>query len=75
MFVDLAQAWVHDDAGGLDPRRVFTAGGGVRARWGDRADFGLTVAVPLERAGFQASRGDLRVLGTVTVRLVPWGDE
>ena len=75
VFVDLAQAWVHDDAGGLDPRRVFTAGGGVRARWGDRADFGLTVAVPLERAGFQASRGDLRVLGTVTVRLVPWGDE
>ena len=75
VFVDLAQAWGHDDAGGLDPRRVFTAGGGVRARWGDRADFGLTVAVPLERAGFQASRGDLRVLGTVTVRLVPWGDE
>jgi len=75
VFVDMARAWVHDDAGGLDPRRVISAGGGVRARWGDRADFGLTVAVPLERAGFQASKGDVRVLGTVTVRLLPWGDE
>ena len=47
----------------------------MRARWGDRADFGLTVAVPLERAGLQTARGDVRVLATVTVRLLPWGDQ
>ena len=73
-FLDVAKAWVHNDAGGLDPHRVLSAGGGIRARWGDRADFGLVLAVPLERAGFQASRGDLRVLSTVTVRLLPWGE-
>ena len=75
VFLDLAKAWVDDAVAAPDPRRVVSAGGGVRARWGDRVDLGLTVAVPLERAGFQATKGDVRVLGTVTVRLLPWGDE
>jgi len=75
VFLDLAKAWVDDAVAAPDPRRVVSAGGGVRARWGDRVDLGLTVAVPLERAGFQATKGDVRVLGTVTVRLLPWGDQ
>ena len=75
VFLDMAKAWVHDDVGAPDPRHVASAGGGMRARWGDRADFGLTVAVPLERAGLQTARGDVRVLATVTVRLLPWGDQ
>ena len=75
VFLDLAKAWVDDAVAAPDPRRVVSAGGGVRARWGDRVDLGLTVAVPLERAGFQTTKGDVRVLGTVTVRLLPWGDE
>jgi len=75
VFLDLAKAWVDDDVAAPDPHRVVSAGGGVRARWGDRVDLGLTVAVPLERAGFQADKGDVRVLATATVRLLPWGDQ
>jgi len=73
-FVDYAKAWLHEDAGAPDPRHVLSAGGGVRARWGDRADFGVTLAVPLERAGYQTAKGDARVLFTLTSRLLPWGD-
>lgn len=75
VFLDLAKAWLDDSLGAPDPHRVVSAGGGVRARWGDRVDLGLTVAVPLERAGYQTTKGDVRVLGTVTVRLLPWGDQ
>ena len=75
VFLDAAKAWVDDAVAAPDPRRVVSAGGGLRARWGDRLDLGLTVAVPLERAGFQTARGDVRVLATATVRLLPWGDE
>jgi hemolysin activation/secretion protein len=75
VFLDLAKAWVDDSIGAPDPRRVVSAGGGVRARWGDRVDLGLTVAVPLERAGFQTTKGDVRVLFTVTTRLLPWGEQ
>jgi hemolysin activation/secretion protein len=75
VFLDLAKAWVDDAVAAPDPHRVVSAGGGVRARWGDRVDLGLTVAVPLERAGFQTEKGDARVLATATVRLLPWGDQ
>ena len=73
-FVDYAKAWVDDEALAPDPRHLLSAGGGVRARWGDRADFGVTVAFPLERAGYQTEKGDARLLFTVTTRLLPWGD-
>lgn len=75
VFLDLAKAWVDDALAAPDPRRVVSAGGGVRARWGDRVDLGLTLAVPLERAGFQTTKGDVRVLATATVRLLPWGEQ
>ena len=73
-FLDYAKAWLHEDAGAPDPRHVLSAGGGVRARWGDRADFGLMLAVPLDRAGYQTEKGDARLLFTITTRLLPWGD-
>jgi hemolysin activation/secretion protein len=75
VFLDVARAWIDDAVAAPDPLRVLSAGGGMRARWGDRADFGVTLAVPLERAGFQTAKGDVRLLATATVRLLPWGDE
>jgi hemolysin activation/secretion protein len=75
VFLDLGRAWVDDDAlGAPDPHRVVSAGGGVRGRWGDRVDFGVLVAVPLEPAGFQTATPDPRLLFTVTARLLPWGE-
>jgi hemolysin activation/secretion protein len=73
-FLDIAKAWLDDEILAPDPRRVLSDGGGVRGRWGDLADFGVTVAVPLERAGYQTEKGDVRVLGTVTFRLLPLGE-
>ena len=53
-------------------RRAATAGGGVRISWGDRVESNFTVAVPLERAGLQTRRGDVRLLFTIAARLAPW---
>ncbi len=69
-FVDSGWAWANDGIGGA--QRVWSAGGGLRGRWGTHADFNLTFAVPLDQAGLQTERGDVRVLFTVTARLAPW---
>lgn len=71
-FLDAAWAWRRDGGGTDDPQSAFTAGGGVRARWDNRLDANLTLAVPLKRAGFQQERGDVRVLFTIRARLWPW---
>lgn len=72
-FLDAAWTWTH--GGGLPndySPRAYTAGGGMRARWGDRLDADLALAVPLKRAGFQTERGDVRLLFTIRARFVPW---
>ena len=74
VFVDWARAWINDNYLNPDPRDVLTAGGGVRARWGEHFDFGVTMAAPLQRAGYQLQRSDARLLLTLTARLLPWGD-
>ncbi|MGZ5793047.1 MAG: ShlB/FhaC/HecB family hemolysin secretion/activation protein [Croceibacterium sp.] len=74
VFVDYAKAWIHDHGANPDQRDVLTAGAGVRGRWGDHLDFGLTLASPLERAGYQTKRGPTRLLFTLTAHLLPWGD-
>jgi len=74
IFVDAAKGWLHDKGARPDPHEVLTAGGGVRARWGDHLDLGVIFAAPLERAGYQAKRGPARLLLTLTARLLPWGD-
>ncbi|MEY4720708.1 MAG: hypothetical protein RIQ46_433 [Pseudomonadota bacterium] len=71
-FLDAAWAWANDGGITADPSRVTSAGGGVRLRWGDRIDANLLLAAPLERAGLQTRRGDLRVLFTLAARLLPW---
>jgi hemolysin activation/secretion protein len=70
LFGDVAWVWNDNDGRGSD--RLSSAGGGVRAELGDRFRLDATVAVPLERAGFQTKRGDPRFLITLTTRLLPW---
>ena len=74
VFVDYAKGWIHDRGLNPDPRDVLTAGGGVRARWSDHLDAAVTLAAPLQRAGYQTKRGPARLLFAITARLVPWGD-
>ena len=70
-FVDAGWAWTNDN--GITPmRKLVSAGGGVRTRWGDHGDLNLSVAVPLERVPGQASLGPARVLLTFSTRFVPW---
>lgn len=74
VFLDWGKAWLDDGGVNPDPRSVLTTGAGLRGRWGDLFDFGLTFAAPLQRAGYQTERSDPRVLFTLTARLLPWGD-
>lgn len=69
-FVDYATVSVNNIAGDRDT--LTSVGGGVRTAIGRQALFDLFVAVPLDRPDFAASRGDARILGTLTVQLKPW---
>jgi hemolysin activation/secretion protein len=51
---------------------LHSAGGGIRALLGDRAQLDLVVAVPLVAAGLFAETPDPRVLFSFTTRLWPW---
>ncbi len=73
-FVDWAKGWIDDDRLNPDPRALLTAGAGIRGRWGEHLDFGLTFAAPLKRAGYQLERSDPRLLFTIAARLLPSGD-
>ena len=55
-------------AGAASPRPA----AGLRAALGDGARLEAVLAVPLERAGLQAERGDPRLLLSFTTRLWPW---
>lgn len=73
IFFDAAWIWRHSGAySAEDPRKLYSAGGGVRAAWGNHARLDLTFAVPLRKAGFQTERGDPRLLLSFTTQLVPW---
>ena len=72
-FLDHATVRNEDIQNSADARQSLTsAGGGVRAVYGDRGQLDVVVAVPLERAGLQTERGDVRVLVSLTTRLWPW---
>lgn len=84
-FVDAAWTWRQGRQGlaftGPDHDRLVSAGGGVRAAWGNRARLDLAVAVPLEHVGRTAQdladglpgrRGDTRILLSITTRILPW---
>ncbi len=69
VFGDAAWAWTKNLPGS---QRLTSAGGGLRAEWGDRFRLDAALAVPLERAGVAATRGSARFLITLTTRLLPW---
>lgn len=72
-FVDLSKVWNEDAAGfGGASARLSSIGAGLRAVWGDRAQADAALAVPLERAGAQDRRGDVRFLLSITTKLLPW---
>jgi hemolysin activation/secretion protein len=72
-FYDRAWVWNEDRIAVAPTRdRLSSAGGGVRAAWGNRARLDLVLAVPLERAGLQAERPDPRLLVSLSTRLWPW---
>ncbi|CAN5280361.1 POTRA domain-containing protein [soil metagenome] len=73
-FIDAAWAWSHDNGPGVrDPEKLQSAGGGVRAAFGDRFQVDAGVAVPFRAAGLQTRRGDTRFLISFTAKLLPWG--
>lgn len=73
VFFDAAWLW-HESRGfaGLDPQKLYSAGGGLRATWSNHARIDLTLATPLRKAGFQTERGDTRLLFSITTQILPW---
>ena len=72
VFFDHAWVWNQDQILALGRQELSSIGGGVRAAWGDRFRLDLFVARPLDQLPFQTSRGDTRVLVSLTTRLWPW---
>jgi hemolysin activation/secretion protein len=73
VFTDLAHVWNHDPSRrATNPDRLWSAGGGVRLAWGGGVQSDLVLAVPLVTPDLAATRGDVRLLFTLTARLFPW---
>lgn len=69
VFGDAAWVWSKNDGAGAD--HLKSAGGGLRAELNDRLRFDTAVAVPLEKTGFDNRKGDVRLLVTLTGRILP----
>lgn len=68
-FFDAAWVWNKDSAfNGLNPQKLYSAGGGLRIAYGDVARLDMTVAVPLNRGGFLAQKPDPRLLVSLTTQ-------
>lgn len=73
VFTDFAFAWNEDPSRiPLNPDRLWSAGGGLRAAWGSSMQGEAFLAVPLEQPDFALRRGDVRFMVSVTARLLPW---
>ncbi len=70
VFFDFMAVDNNNLPGGFDT--ISSAGGGVRAAWGNRIRLDIFGAAPLERAPFQTQRGDFRLLANLSIKLVPW---
>lgn len=74
-FFDAARVWNKDQ---FTPpyvagrKNLYSAGGGVNIAWGNRAQLSLFAAAPLKTTGLQGSKGDVRVLMSLTAKLIPW---
>ena len=74
-FFDAARVWNKDRF--VPPyvtgrENLYSAGGGVNVAWGNRAQLSLFAAAPLKTTGLQGSKGDVRVLISLTAKLIPW---
>jgi hemolysin activation/secretion protein len=69
LFGDAAWVWNKND--GLDSQHLKSAGGGIRAELSDRFRLDGTVAVPLKKTGIDDRKGDVRLLVTLTSRILP----
>lgn len=72
VFYDSAWSWTKGPTTGPDHFHLHSIGGGLRTQWGGHGRADLTVAVPLDRAGFQTQTGDVRVLFSLSTQLIPW---
>jgi hemolysin activation/secretion protein len=84
VFFDAARVWNQDQRSPYpsDPQSLYSAGGGLRARWGDHARLDAFLAAPLRGIAYYANpvtqtglthvKGDVRFLVTLTVKLLPW---
>lgn len=72
VFFDHGWTWNEDIVAPVPRQELSSAGGGVRAAYGDKFRIEATLAVPLQRAGLQTERGDPRFLISFTTRLWPW---
>ncbi|OHD01053.1 MAG: hemin transporter [Sphingopyxis sp. RIFCSPHIGHO2_01_FULL_65_24] len=69
VFFDAAWVWNKDLAfAGLNPQKLYSAGGGIRLAYGDFGRLDLTVAVPLNRAGFLTQKPEPRFLLNFTTQ-------
>lgn len=68
-FFDAAWVWNKDTAfAGLNPQKLYSAGGGLRVAYGDVARLDLTVAAPLNKGGFLPAKPDPRFLVSFTTQ-------
>lgn len=70
VFFDFMAVDTNNLPGGFDT--ISSAGGGVRAAWGNRVRLDVFGAAPLEPTPFQTQRGDFRLLVNLSIQLVPW---
>jgi hemolysin activation/secretion protein len=72
-FGDVAVTWNRaSDPTAPGKQRLYSAGGGIRAAYGQRINLDVGGAVPLKRAGLQTQRSDVRLLANLTIRFLPW---
>jgi hemolysin activation/secretion protein len=69
VFGDAAWVWNKNDGVGAD--HLKSAGGGIRTELNDRLRFDTAVAVPLEKTGILNRKGDVRLLVSLTTRILP----
>ena len=72
VFGDAAWVWNRGNGIGSGRDKVRSAGGGLRADLGGRFRIDGAVAFPFDRAPLRTSKGDPRLLLTLTTRLLPW---
>jgi len=73
VFLDYARAWNEDPSLAFNPSdELVSVGAGVRFTRGANVQGDVVVAVPLRTLDFQTQRNDVRLLFSITARLLPW---